>query len=233
MCVCVSSLGLRPDGAEAQTLAVLSVGAEAAAELPPESDRTKSIRNQVAGRHKESEWAPAPPYTDKQTVSTQRRTEDRLEQLLNLQEGANNAELVRHRVSQFVEFLLMKQLLKSPHLLRESGDVATHLRLLLVALKCFLPIEWEGLKASAVRWWVQMSTPRFETCFLLSVNFLLKCSAAAVNHPAADPSGASVTAEPAAGLRGIHSWTAGVVESTTGTAASSTTAKLQRGKTCK
>ena len=133
-CVFVSSLGLCPDGAEAQTLAVLSVGAEAAAELPPESDRTKSIRNHVAGRHKESEWAPAPPHTGKQTVSTHRRTEDHVEQLLNSQEGTNNAELVRDRVSHFVEFLLMKQLLKSPHLLRESGDVATRLLLLLLAL---------------------------------------------------------------------------------------------------
>ena len=44
--------------------------------------------------------------------------------MLNLQEGDNDLESVRDTVSQFVSCLLMKQLLKSAHLLRESGDVA-------------------------------------------------------------------------------------------------------------
>lgn len=52
VCVCVSSLWT--DGAEPQTPAVLSVCAQAAAEVPPESGRTKSIRNHVAGRKKAS-----------------------------------------------------------------------------------------------------------------------------------------------------------------------------------
>ena len=38
VCVCVSSLCVRLGGAEAQTLVILSVRAEAAAQVPPESD---------------------------------------------------------------------------------------------------------------------------------------------------------------------------------------------------
>lgn len=78
LCVHVSLLCVCVVGAEAQTLGVLCVRADAASELPPESQRSKPIRNHVAGRQRVSGdcpncllWRPLPDPAADQSMCHQ------------------------------------------------------------------------------------------------------------------------------------------------------------------
>ena len=54
--------------------------------------------------------------------------------MLNLQEGSDDLEIVVNISQSLLKFLLMKHLLKSPHLLMESGDVVVTRSVLLLLM---------------------------------------------------------------------------------------------------